>query len=129
MSRPLTVAMAFLIVLLGCALPGAGTRAEDNAGATAQERAMQERALQEQRATWFRSLKQPNTGMSCCDVSDCRRTDADYRQGQWWAEVEGNWTPIPQEKQLDKLSIDGDAYVCSGPRGTIYCFVPPSMAM
>ena len=28
-----------------------------------------------------------------------------------------------------EYSIDGDAYVCSGPRGTIYCFVPPSMAM
>ena len=128
MSRPLTVAMAFLIVVLGCSLPGAGIRADD-VGVTAQERAMQERAAQEERATWFRNLKQPNTGMSCCDISDCRRTDADYRHGQWWAEVEGSWTPIPQEKQLDKLSIDGDAYVCSGPRGTIYCFVPPSMAM
>lgn len=129
MSRPLTVALAFLIVLLGCAMPGAGSRAEDDSGAAAQQRAMQQRALQEERATWFRSLKQPNTGMSCCDVSDCRRTDADYRGGQWWAVVENNWTPIPQEKQLDKLSIDGDAYVCSGPRGTIYCFIPPSMAM
>lgn len=88
------------------------------------------RALQEERATWFRSLKQPESGMSCCDVSDCRRTAWDRKGDQWFAEIEGNMTPIPDKKVLqDKPSIDGDAYVCAGPRGTIYCFVPPSMAM
>jgi hypothetical protein len=127
MSRPLTIAMTLVIVLVGCAAWGVSIRAEDRTAA--QDRALQERALQEERGAWFRSLKQPVTGMSCCDVSDCRRTEADWRGGQWWAVVENNWTPIPREKQLDKLSIDGDAYVCAGPRGTIYCFVPPSMAM
>ena len=121
MSRPLTIAMTFLIVLLGCAASGVSTRAED--------RAMQDRAMQEERGAWFRSLKQPVTGMSCCDVSDCRRTEADWRAGQWWAKVQDNWTAIPMEKELEKRSIDGDAYVCSGPRGTIYCFIPPAMAM
>jgi len=122
MSRPLTIAMTSLIVLLGCAAWGVGIRAEDRA-------ATQDRAMQEDRGAWFRSLKQPVTGMSCCDVSDCRRTEADWRGGQWWAKVQDSWTPIPPDKQLQKLSIDGDAYVCSGPRGTIYCFIPPSMAM
>jgi hypothetical protein len=116
MPRPLTVAASLAIVLVGTAVTGVSIRAED-------------RAMQEDRGSWFKSLKQPATGMSCCDVSDCRRTDADYRAGQWWAVVENNWTPIPKEKELEKKSIDGDAYVCSGPRGTIYCFVPPSMAM
>jgi hypothetical protein len=86
-------------------------------------------ARSEDRATWFRSLKQPGTGMSCCDISDCRRTEAEFRDGQWHAIVNGDLTPIPPEKVLhDKPSIDGDAYVCHG-TATIYCFVPPTMAM
>ncbi len=82
------------------------------------------------RHAWFKGLTQPDTGASCCDISDCRRTTADWRNGQWWATVDGQWTPIPQSKVLqNKPSIDGDAYVCSGLSRTIFCFVKPSMAM
>ncbi len=77
------------------------------------------------RSSWFKSLKQPGTGISCCDISDCRRAEADWRDGQWHAVVEGEWTPIPPEKELDKESIDGDAYVCSSPTRRIYCFIKP----
>lgn len=83
----------------------------------------------EGRSAWFKSLKQPDTGYSCCDISDCRRTDADWQDGQWWAMVEGRMTPIPKKKELAKKSIDGDAYVCSGRNRVIFCFVPPSLAM
>jgi hypothetical protein len=83
----------------------------------------------EDRGAWFKSLRQPGTGMSCCDIADCRRTKADWHNGQWWAVVEGTWTPIPPNKELSKLSLDGDAYVCSGIARTIYCFVPPTMSM
>lgn len=76
--------------------------------------------------SWFESLKQPETGVSCCDTSDCRATRAEYRTGQWWAEVLGRMTPIPSNKVLKTpLSFDGDAYVCASPHGAIYCFVPP----
>jgi hypothetical protein len=77
------------------------------------------------RASWFKSLKQPGTEISCCDISDCRRAEANWRNGQWHAVVEGQWTPIPPEKELDKKSIDGDAYVCSSPTRRIYCFIKP----
>jgi hypothetical protein len=77
------------------------------------------------RASWFKSLKQPGTGISCCDISDCKRAEADWRGGQWHAVVDGEWTPIPREKELDKQSIDGDAYVCSSPTRRIYCFIKP----
>jgi hypothetical protein len=86
-------------------------------------------AQAEDRGTWFKSLKQPLTGASCCDISDCRRAEADWKNGQWWADVQGQWTPIPKEKELAKSSIDGDAYVCSGYGRKIYCFVPPTLAM
>ncbi len=81
------------------------------------------------RGAWFKSLTQPDTGLSCCDISDCRRADADWKGGQWWAVVEGQWTAIPHEKELSKQSIDGDAYVCATPSRHIYCFVKPAMAM
>ena len=73
--------------------------------------------------------RQPVTGASCCDISDCRQTKADWQKGQWWADVQGEWTPIPKEKELAKTSIDGEAYVCSGYDRRIYCFVPPIMSM
>ena len=78
-----------------------------------------------ERGAWFKSLRQPGTGYSCCDISDCRRTEADWRDGQWWARVAGEWTPIPSDKELEKQSIDGDAYVCSSPTRRIYCFIKP----
>lgn len=81
----------------------------------------------EDRGSWFKSLKQPLTGASCCDVSDCvAAPDAQKRDGQWWATVQGEMTPIPNEKILrDKWSYDGKAYVCSGYGRRIYCFVEP----
>lgn len=94
-------------------------------------------SAEENRGLWFKSLKQPGTGMSCCDIADCHRSDAEWRggsSGQWWAVVQGRWTPVPREKELDnKASIDGDAYICSSqyPSSSpmIYCFVPPAMSM
>jgi len=87
----------------------------------------------ENRGAWFKSLKQPGSGLSCCDISDCRRADAEWRGNQWWAIVQGEWTPVPRNKELSKMSIDGDAYVCSSQAPskspTIYCFVPPTMSM
>ena len=80
-------------------------------------------AAAEDRSAWFKSLVQPDTGYSCCDISDCRRAEANWRDGQWWAVVEGEWTPIPPQKELSKRSIDGDASsrrrtVASGSRST-----------
>lgn len=86
-----------------------------------------QQAHAESRAEWFKSLKQPMTGASCCDISDCKRTKANWEKGQWWADVQGVWTPIPKDKILtDKASIDGEAYVCSGFARRIYCFIKPS---
>jgi hypothetical protein len=99
------------------------------------------------RAQWFASLRTPS-GESCCDLSDCRVTRAEWRgdtQG-WWVLVDGAWRPVPADKVLDwPRSIDGAAYLCSGSHswgntdqaqirglqivpslpGAIYCFVPP----
>ena len=60
------------------------------------------------------------------DVSDCRRTEAEWRHDQWWAIVQGVWMPIPRDKELAVKSIDGYAYVCSGWARVIFCFIPPN---
>ena len=86
-------------------------------------------ARAEDRHAWFEGLKMPGTVIPCCDISDCRRTTADWRGGQWWATVDGQWTPIPPNKELSKRSIDGDAYVCASKNRYVYCFVKPDLTM
>jgi len=79
-----------------------------------------------ERDAWFRSLKMPGTGGSCCSLDDCEATDArQLDDGSWEAIVNGEWTPIPPDREVKTpLSIDGSAFVCNSPTGTIYCFVP-----
>lgn len=105
---------AIVIILIGVVLANAG---EPNRGA------------------WFKSLLMPGTKTSCCDVSDCKRTEAKWIGEGWLANVQGHWRPIPKEKVLiNPKSLDGDAYVCSAPmvpsvaaNATIFCFIPPDM--
>jgi hypothetical protein len=89
------------------------------------------------RAAWFQSLRIPGTKASCCDISDCHRTEADWRDGNWWALVENKWRRVPQSSVLRHPgSLDGFAYVCTGSPAwsvggvwsepPIYCFVPPN---
>jgi hypothetical protein len=91
-------------------------------------------AQDQTRSDWFKSLLQPGTEFSCCDISDCRRTEARWERGQWWAEIKGTWRPIPATAVVNHpISIDGDAYVCASNINdwriridpVIYCFVPP----
>lgn len=71
-------------------------------------------------------LKQPGTDNYCCDVSDCRCAEAEWRHGQWWAIVQGVSMPIPRDKELAVKSIDSYAYACSGWARVIFCFIPPN---
>jgi hypothetical protein len=99
-----------------------------------------------ERGDWFKSLRQPQTGKSCCDISHCFRTDADWRSGGWWAELRGHWVPVPSTAIVrEATSIDGQAYVCASVmpmgfarplpaemeieilRDGIFCFVPPDL--
>jgi hypothetical protein len=103
-------------------------------------------AVAGERGDWFRSLQQPGTGKSCCDIAHCMRTDADWRNGGWWTEMRGHWVPVPPSAIVrDTTSIDGSAYVCAAVmplgfarplpaemeigilRDGILCFVPPDM--
>ena len=78
------------------------------------------------RGDWFKSLKRPDNGGSCCDITDCRRTRAEFIGGQWFAETpDGAVIAIPENKIVKSpRSIDGDAYLCSF-GAMIYCFIEP----
>jgi hypothetical protein len=68
---------------------------------------------------WYKDLKQPGTGYSCCNgtangvAGDCRPTCA--------------WMPVPPRVVLQKLAPDGNSHICAGKSGMIYCFIggPP----
>lgn len=84
---------------------------------------------------WFQNLKQPGTGMSCCDQSDCAQASSEPRADGWWAKsnVTGQWFPVDPAKILPGFSIFPKAILCESPHPkadgspSIYCFVrPPS---
>lgn len=95
-----------------------------------------------ERSQWFRSLERPDVGGSCCDISDCHQTSAEWRGGaggQWFAAINGRMRAIrPELIVKNPVSIDGEAYVCHGADivdeenpsditlGQIFCFIPPS---
>lgn len=85
--------------------------------------------LGKSRAEWFRSLKQPGTGISCCDESDCKRTRADWTGTGWIALApDGTVVDIPPDKIIhDKQHPAGSAVMCWLPGSrTVLCFVPPA---
>ncbi|MBI3198988.1 MAG: hypothetical protein HYZ40_16065 [Rhodospirillales bacterium] len=81
---------------------------------------------------WYRGLKQPFSGASCCNVSkdgvegDCRPTRAYLGDdGQWRALLDGRWVPVPPRVVLDsRLNKDAiRSHICAGKSGIIYCFI------
>jgi hypothetical protein len=79
---------------------------------------------------WYKELKQPGTGYSCCNGTtngiegDCRPTRA-YLQddGTWRALVDGHWVEVPPRVVLKQLAPDGNSHICASRSGLIYCFL------
>lgn len=79
---------------------------------------------------WYRNLRQPGTGYSCCNGTadgregDCRPTRAYLsEEGTWQALVDGRWQPVPPSVVLKQLAPDGNSHICAGKSGMIYCFI------
>ncbi len=90
-------------------------------------------------ADWFHSLTIPGTGASCCDLSDCRRTQ--YRMGPGIYQVfighltpEGGgfrggndaWWNVPPDRVLHGPNPTGEAVACWTSGQGVLCFVPAS---
>jgi hypothetical protein len=75
-------------------------------------------------APWYQSLKQPNTGVSCCSIADCRATDYRTDGDHYEVFINDRWTLVPQDKILQHIANPvGRAVVCWTPALGIMCFV------
>ena len=75
-------------------------------------------------APWFRALRVPGTGTSCCSIADCRPADSRVVEGHYEVLINGKWLPVPQDLILrDKENPTGRAVVCWTPSAGIMCFV------
>lgn len=79
---------------------------------------------------WYKDLKQPSTGYSCCNgrsntsEGDCRPTRAYLSDdGMWYALLDGRWVPVPPRVVLQQLAPDGRSHICASKSGMIYCFL------
>jgi hypothetical protein len=79
---------------------------------------------------WYKELKQPGTGYSCCNGSsngvegDCRPTRAFLGDdGMWHALIDGEWVIVPPRVVLQSLAPDGNSHICASRSGLIYCFL------
>ncbi len=79
---------------------------------------------------WFKRLKNRRNGGSCCDQSDCARTEARTRENKWEARLpNGAWISIPDDQIVyDRGNPTGEPILCAigddegGWR--VVCFVP-----
>jgi hypothetical protein len=75
-------------------------------------------------APWFQSLRQPETGMSCCDIADCRPTEYRTVGDSYEAWVDNKWMAVPARRVLQRADNPvGRAVVCWTPQRGIMCFV------
>lgn len=79
-------------------------------------------------ARWYRSLRVPGTGGSCCDMVHCHQTDARLVDDRWEIPIEREdgvivATPVPPEAVLRRENAAGYPVVCII-GGKIVCFVP-----
>jgi hypothetical protein len=79
---------------------------------------------------WFKALKNPQNGRSCCDLSDCARTEARTEGNQWQARApDGSWITIPADAVVhNQGNPTGEPILCADApteKGwRVLCFVP-----
>jgi hypothetical protein len=72
---------------------------------------------------WYRSLRSPASGDSCCSIADCRPVEAQQVNDGWQIKVGGIWLPVRPE--LVRNNPDGRPIACMA-GGIVFCFVPPA---
>ncbi len=84
-------------------------------------------------APWFRSLRQPRTNQSCCDMADCRtvqyRTAGDHFQAfignefPRWSNAPNAWVDVPNENVLHRLDNPTGEGIACWFEGRVLCFI------
>lgn len=91
---------------------------------------------QPDRHAWFESLTIPGMPQSrCCGGDDCKATEAELREGTWWARApDGAWLHIPADRVIHgRGNPVGQPVLCAPPNwdsGGYYpiCFVPGALS-
>lgn len=76
---------------------------------------------------WFGDLVDPDTGIPCCDETDCRVVEERVTNDHFEVLLEGRWHTVPAEKVLRRRENPiGRAVLCYSKALGIMCFVPGS---
>ena len=80
--------------------------------------------------SFYSTLVRKDTKTSCCNLSDCRPTEARMVNDHYEVKVDGAWLPVPKEAIQNISAPDGGAHVCAPPqvgatKGKVYCVVLP----
>lgn len=84
-------------------------------------------------APWFKSLRQPNTGISCCDRADCRVVQYRIVDGHFqafigsefsrWQNPPYKWLDVPETSVLHRHDNPTGEGVACWAGGSIICFI------
>lgn len=75
-------------------------------------------------APWFNSLQQPGSGISCCSIADCRRTQSRLSGDHYEVFIDDQWKAVPPNAVVDRQdNPTGHAVVCYTPARGIMCFI------
>ena len=84
-------------------------------------------------APWFKSLRQPGTNQSCCDMTDCRmvqyRKAGDHFQAfigddfPRWSNVPHAWVDVPNANVLHRRDNPTGEGIACWFQGQVLCFI------
>ena len=74
--------------------------------------------------------KHPRRLGICCNLMDCRPTQSRRVGDHYEVKVDGEWTPVPNDRINNVVAPDGGAHVCAPPqeginKGVLFCVVLP----
>ena len=79
---------------------------------------------------FYSKLKRNDGYGSCCNMMDCRPTQSRAIGDHYEVKVDGEWTPVPNDKINNVVAPDGGAHVCAptqfgSNKGVIFCVILP----
>jgi hypothetical protein len=80
---------------------------------------------------WYNSLHQPQSGISCCTLADCRAVLEKLDAGHYWVFIGKQfesapdaWIEVPEAAVLHVRNDAGQPVACWAPASGLLCFVP-----
>lgn len=78
----------------------------------------------EEHAAWYKSLKQPGNGGSCCDMTDCKNVLTRVGKEGYEVFINDKWVKVDPSRVINnKDNPTMGPVACYNPYDFIYCFV------